>query len=196
MNNYPSSPYPEQSPLYSGSQQAPAGYPQNQPVLPYSQIGLPPSQSPSRRLQTNRPPTRSSKKHLALWIGLIILLSLLVGSGSYYYFQMRSTPQKTIQAYCDALKNNDAQALYNTLTPELQTQTSVSRLQQGLRLLNFLTDGFRSCTFNENSIRESDPTATASITLVPNQGPSTTPTIRLKEEDGQWRIQDNTSIPG
>lgn len=196
MNNYPSSQYPERGPLPVSAPQAESGYLQTRPASPYSPMGHPLSPPPPGLLQTNyRQPARK-KYHTILWIGLIVLLLLAAGLGSYYYFQIRSTPQKTLQAYCNALKSNDAQALYETLTPDLQTHTSVSRLQQGLRLLNFLTGGFQKCTLNENGIQESGSTATARITLVPNRGPSTTPVIRLKEENGQWKIQDNTSIPG
>lgn len=160
------------------------GYPLTQPAFPYPG-GFP-------RPDYSRKPR---KKRLALWIGLVTLLLLAVGSSSYYYFVSRSTPQKTLEAYCSALKNNDAQSLYATFSAEQQTQTSVSKLQEGLRLLAILTGGFKNCTADNASVQEKGSTAAANITLVTARGPTTHMTIQLINENGAWRVAKNTNLP-
>lgn len=187
MNDFPPSSYPEQNPPNPLSQ--PGGfapYPQpTQPAFPpppgYPQPGYP------------QPPARRGRR---LWVVLsAILLLLLLAGGAFTYLQVRSTPQKTLQVYCNALKANDAQALYDTLTASARAQTSVSQLQQGLRLVEFLVGGVKDCVVNADSIQENGSAATGTVTITTDRGRSTNVTIHLSEEQGQWKIENNARVP-
>jgi hypothetical protein len=165
---------------------APAGG-SGQPGLPtpgaFAQPGYAPAPAPGRR-------------RTGLWITLAVILLLLVaGGGTVVYLQVRPTPQKTLQAYCDALKANDAQALYNTLSNSAQAQTSVSQLRQGLNLIEFLVGGIKECVVNADSIQQNGSTATGTVTITTDRGRTSASTIHLIEENGQWKIQNNVRFP-
>lgn len=211
MNNFPPSPYPEQNPPYpqpggfAGNVQptqpafppmqpggfAQPGYPQpGYPQSGYPQSGYPPEQ-PGYPQQAPAP----GRRRTGLWIALaVILLILVAGGGTFAYLQARPTPQKTLQAYCDALKANDAQALYNTLSSSAQAQTNVSQLRQGLNLIEFLIGGIKECVVNGDSIQQTGSTATGTVTITTDRGRTSTATINLVEENGQWKIANNARI--
>lgn len=180
MSNVPPSPYPEQDPPY------PLLHP-TQPAFPPLQPGYVPPGYPQA-------PTRPGRR---LWIVLAAVLVLLLAGGAFFtYLQVRSTPQKTLQAYCDALKANDAEALYNTLSSSARAQTSVPQLRQGLRLVEFLVGGVKDCTVNADSIQQDGATATGTVTIVTSRGRSMIATIRLLEEHSQWSIDGKTTNAG
>src|SRR5437879_1937107 len=64
------------------------------------------------------------KSWKSLWVALtgLALLLLLTASIAYAYFQVHSTPEKTLQDYCSAVKKEDGQALYNTYSSSAQNQ--------------------------------------------------------------------------
>ncbi|HXR65545.1 MAG TPA: hypothetical protein VN729_06470 [Ktedonobacteraceae bacterium] len=132
-----------------------------------------------------------------LWIALtaLALLLLVAGGSIYYYLQIRSTPGKTLQAYCSAIKSNDGQALYNTYSSAAQAQTGSAHLQQGLRLIEFLSGGIEDCTVDNGSIHENDPQATASITFTLTSGRMSSARLHLIDENGQWKIENNAIVP-
>ena len=176
MNNYPRSPYSDQNPPDEVGETT-------QPAYPVEQPGYAEAPAPRRR-------------HTGLWATMIVILLLLIaGGGAYYYFQVRSTPQKTLQTYCDAVKNNDALALYNTYSSQARAQTNVQRLQQGLQLIDIATGGFKSCSVNNNSIQENGSVATGTITFISNRNQSFQDTVDLVQENGQWDVQHNAALP-
>jgi hypothetical protein len=132
-----------------------------------------------------------------LWIALtaLALLLLVAGGGIYYYFQVRSTPEKTLQAYCDAIKNDDGQALYNTYSNAAQSQTDAVHLQQGLRLIEFFSGGIEDCSVDSHSIRENDSRATADVTLTLSDGHISSVRLHLLDENGQWKVENNHILP-
>ncbi len=133
----------------------------------------------------------------SLWIVLttLALLLLMAVGGFYYYLQTRSTPEKTLQEYCSAVKSDDGQALYDTYSSSAQAQVDEPHLQQGLRLIDFLSGGIQDCTVDKSSIQESDPQATARITFVLYNGRISSPTLHLVNENGQWKVENNPLLP-
>ena len=139
-------------------------------------------------------PTRK-RSRTGLIIGLIVLLLLIVGGGiTAGYFILRSTPEKTLQAYCSALLHSDAQGVFNQLSAHAQSQTSVARISSGFQQVNDpRIGGFKTCTYS--NIRENGSTATATIkftvgnTLVP---PITTNDV-LVYENGAWKVDRGQS---
>ena len=185
----PSNPDPDQSsqPVY---QQAHSFYPPEQPgyvpappVYATEQPGYPLASAPQ-------------KNHIGLWAALAVLLILLgVGGGTIYYLQARSTPQKTLQAYCAAIVTDDAQTLYEMYSSEAQAHISVHGLQQILQIVTLLTGGVKACVVDTNSIQESDPTASGMVTFTANNDRSTRITLHLIDENGQWKIENAIDIP-
>jgi len=173
MNNYPPEQFPPTQPVYLSSQ---PGYPQ-----------------PGGMPQPDLPTPKTSRA--SRWIALVIVLLLIIaGSAAYYYFQVRSSPQKTLQAYCAAFESNDAQGLYNTLSTSSQAQTSVSKIQTTLRLFDLVTGGgIKTCTVD--STQETGSTATGTVTLVANTNHSGDTTLHLVDENGTWKIDDKSSLP-
>lgn len=176
MNNYPRSPYSDQnSPDQIGET--------TQPTYPVEQ-----------QRSSNQPASR--RRRSGFWAAiLIILLLLIAGGGAYYYFQVRSTPQKTLQTYCDAVKNNDALALYNTYSTQAREQTTVQRLQQGMQIVDLATGGMKDCSIDPNSIHENGSVATGTITFISNRNRSFQDTLDLVDENGQWKVEHNMDLP-
>lgn len=149
-------------------------------------------------VQSGYPVFQEPKKNRnALWIALtsLALLLLLSGGGAYYYLQVRSTPEKTLQTYCSAIKNEDGQALYDTYSSEAQSQTDGARLQQGLRLIEFLSGGIEDCSVDGNSVHEDGTLASGSVTFTLDNGRASSSIIHLVEENGQWRVENNALFP-
>ncbi len=139
-------------------------------------------------------PQPKKKSRVGLWIGLIILLLVLVGGGiGAYVYANRSTPEKTLQAYCTALQNNDAQGVYNTLSSESQARTDLNKISTGLQALKLLFGGFTNCTYS--NVQQNGSTATATVTLTPIRGKVFGSPVHLVYENGQWKMDTTTANP-
>jgi hypothetical protein len=195
----PSQPgYPLPPPDYQAQ-----SYPQQQPGY-----GTPPPAYPQQPQQWNAAPgqlggvpaapeTPRKKRRTGLIIGFVVLLLLIVGGavGGFLYVN-RSTPDKTLAAYCTALQNNDAQGFYNQLSARAQSQTTVAKISQGMQQLQKpLVGGIKSCTYS--NVQESGNTATAAVKLV--VGDTLVPPINSKanlvNENGTWKIDQDQVAP-
>jgi len=130
------------------------------------------------------------KSRAGLWIGLVVLLLILiVGGGAVFaYTQLRSTPQKTLAAYCDGWKTSNAQEIYNQLDAANQAKLSVSDIQRtldGLKQVGSVTD----CTVS--NVQQTGSTATGVVTLAVNSGRSASETDTLIQENGTWKIDSS-----
>ncbi len=199
---YPAYPQPQPSaysnynadaaPAYPGYPQAQPGYPPQQPPLAAApgQYGAPGYQAPAAQAP--------KKRRTGLVIGIVILLLLVVGGIGGYLYLNRSTPEKTLQAYCTALQNSDAQGVFNQLSAHAQTQTSVQRISQGFQILDApQIGGVKGCTFS--NVQQSGSTATATVVLTAGannaSNPPLTTTYKLVNENGTWKI-DQGQVPG
>ncbi len=198
----PSSQYPGQQPGYPGQQ---PGYPNQQPGYPGQQPGYPGQQSgyPNQQpggFQTSYEPPPSKKRGTGCRVAVVVvvLLLVLVAAGAvagFYYYKtnISSTPQKTLAAYCDGLKNNNAPELYNQLDASQQKKTTIADVQKGLVLLDTpLIGGIKECTVG--AVQENGSIATGVVTIVLGIGRSQTATTTLVLENGVWKI-DNSSTP-
>jgi hypothetical protein len=172
---YPTPSYPQQ----------PQGFPQQAPWAGApGQFGAPAAPAAAR----------PRKRRTGLLVGIIVLLLLVVGGGSLYFFVLRSTPEKTLQAYCTALQNSDAQGAFNQLSASAQSKTSVAQFNSGFQAIkNPLIGGIKSCTFN--NVQQNGSTATANVTLtVGNPAVPAKPTpVTLVDENGTWKLNSNSS---
>ncbi len=174
---YPTPSYPQQ----------PQGYPQQAPWAGApGQFGVPAAPAAAQ----------PKKRRTGLLVGIIVLLLLVVGGGSLYFFVLRSTPDKTLQAYCTALQNGDAQGAFNQLSASAQSKTSVATLNQGLQAIkNPAIGGIKSCTFN--NVQQNGSTATANVMLtLGNPAIPIKPTlVTLVDENGTWKLDTSRTTP-
>lgn len=158
----------------------PPTYQQQYPAAAYAQYAPPlaPAYAPV--------PVRK-KSHRGLWITLISIFVLLVVAcvavGAVVYAN-RSTPTRTLSAFCSALKANDYHTAYQQLSASAQSTKSESDFTTTFEKVG----GAKDCTFT--NVNENSSTATATVTLTLNL--ATIPPInydsRLVNENGTWKI--------
>jgi len=192
--NYPQAEQP-------GYAQQPQGYPQP-PAYPQPPQGYPQQQpwagapgqfaAPAAAAGAARP----KKRRTGLIIGIVVLLLLVIGGGLTYYFVLRSTPEKTLTAVCNALTNSDAQGFYNQLSLREQGQTSVAKISQEFQLLKTpLIGGIKSCTFNNVVQNGSNATAQVTVTLGDTLIRPTPTEYVLVNENGTWKLDSTLKTP-
>ena len=193
----PAAPYPPQSPDYQQAQPryntAPQNFPppqgdyQQQWGAAPGQLGVPPAPV--------APPRKRSRTGLI--IGLVVLLLLLVGGGigGYLYFT-RSTPEKTLQAYCTALQNSDAQGIFNLESSNLQQHTTVNEIRTGLAVIDSPLGGggVKNCAVGPVT-NNNGTTATGTVTITLGNGKSQTSSGVLVNQNGSWKLGNTQSAP-
>jgi FHA domain-containing protein len=187
-------------PDYMNYQQPAPGAPDFQQPAPPAYSGFQQSQPPQypqppQQPAPGAPVAQPRKRRGCLVIGLIVLLLLIVGGaiGGFLYVN-RSTPEKTLQAYCTALQNSDAQGAYNQLSASAQSKTSVAEFNKAFQSIkNPLIGGIKSCTFN--NVQQNGSNATADVTLtLGNTAIPTKPThVTLVDENNTWKLNSNSS---
>jgi flagellar basal body-associated protein FliL len=134
------------------------------------------------------PPSRRSRRRW-LWIALAVLIVLvLAGGGTAVYFFTRATPEKAIDAYCNALRGQDYNSAYGMLSTTLHrssTETEFAAKQQAIGRTTICTHDSANVTGN---------IATANLTLVAG-GQSFAGVISLVSENGTWKISVPISSP-
>ncbi len=134
------------------------------------------------------PPAPVHKKsRRGLWITLISIFVLLVVACvavGAVVFANRSTPTKTLTAFCSALKANDYHTAYQQLSVSAQGTKSESEFTTTFEKVG----GVKDCTFN--NVNENSSTATAGVTLTLNLAaiPPINYDSRLVNENGTWKI--------
>ncbi|MGH2498139.1 MAG: FHA domain-containing protein [Ktedonobacteraceae bacterium] len=211
----PSAPgFQQQPPAYSGFQQQPPsapnypqanlpGYPPQQqpyptPSYPQQQQGYP-QQAPWAGApgQFGAPPAAPAappkKRRTGLIIGIIVLLLIVVGGGiGGYLYVNRSTPEKTLTAYCTALQNSDAQGAFNQLSARSQSKTSVADFNKAFQVIKTPAfGGIKSCTFT--NVQQNGNNATADVSVVAGNPalPSKPGKAFLVDENGTWKVDES-----
>lgn len=182
--SYPQQGYPAPAPNYPNY--GPPQQPYVPPVQP-GQYNQPDITAPGQPVKLAR------KSRLGLWIALIIIaLVIIIAAGGAYYFANRSTPTKTLQAYCDAIKTNNAQEAYNQLSSRVQNQTTLQRFTTNFntaeRLLNSpLVGGISDCTVS--NVQENGSSATGTIVItIKNGNKPVSSNEGLINDNGTWKI--------
>lgn len=160
--------------------------PQTSP--PYIEESYGPSQGgyasyPQAVLPTKKP------RRLGLWIALGVLVGVLLISaiafGALGYVN-RSTPTKTLNAFCNALKIGDYPTAYNQLSSGLQAKfTSEAAFKAG-----FSNNGglgkITNCTIS--NVDDGVGTGTISYVLTGGSASKLVVGYTLIEENGSWKI--------
>src|SRR5439155_13023479 len=136
------------------------------------------------------PLQQQAKSRRTLWLilgivaGVLVLLCSCVGILGY---ANRSTPEKTLTAYCDDLKSGDYHDAYQQFSSSFQAQETEAKFTAGLSQSLASAGGLRDCTFG--NVTTSGSTSQALVTWTVNSAPTTPINFddtRLINEDGTW----------
>ncbi len=207
-------PYPEAVPTtpYYGAPAQHAYEPQ--PGHP-SQPGYPPYTSAPSQPGGQTP----ARKRRGALVGMIIvaIVAFLLGGGSvlaYTSIQANAQAQALVQAqalshtqiqdvlqkYCDGVKTANAQEIYDTLSSDAKTHSSLNDIQRifdGLNSLNALDPNssikLSDCTSSNIKLSDKLATATVAVTISSTFNGQTTSTatpslVSLVPEQNQWKI--------
>jgi limonene-1,2-epoxide hydrolase len=115
-------------------------------------------------------------------IGLGILVAIALAVGGYFYFT-RSTPEKTLDAFCNAMQVQDYQTAYNQLSNSLQNR------ETELEFANTSRVGGKVSTCTHNPANTTNNKATANMTLVSVSGQTSKSIVTLTtDSSNSWKI--------
>ena len=126
-----------------------------------------------------------SRRRYIIALALVVLV-ILAAVGTYVYVN-RSTPNKTLTTYCNALKAGDYQTAYNQLSSAAMNSITEANFAQEWQQS---AGAIRSWTVN--SLQEQGSTATAQLTFTLTNGQTVPATIILINENGQWKVNSET----
>jgi len=128
---------------------------------------------------------KPKKSRRGLWVALILIVVVLLLAGAYVN---RSTPQKTLSAFCTDLKNNDYHAAYSQMSTNFQSTTSEDAFTRLFKSTFARGGGLKDCQFGNETDNGSTGSAvltfTVNFTLVPPQPRNST----LVTDSGVWKI--------
>ena len=123
---------------------------------------------------------RRDRRFILIGLGLLVVIALAVGA--YFYFN-RSTPEKTLDAFCNAMQGQDYQTAYNQLSNSLQSS------ETELEFANTLRENGKVNTCRYSSANTTNNKATANVTIVTNSGQASRSSIILTADRGNnWRL--------
>ena len=123
---------------------------------------------------------RRDRRFILIGLGLLVAMALAVGG--YFYFT-RSTPEKTLDAFCNAMQGQDYQTAYNQLSNSLQNR------ETELEFANTSRVGGKVNTCTHNSANTTNNRATANMTLVTGSGQTSNSIVTLTaDSSNSWKI--------
>ena len=123
---------------------------------------------------------RRDRRFILIGVGLLVVIALAIGG--YFYFN-RSTPEKTLDAFCTAMQGQDYQAAYNQLSNSLQSN------ETELEFANTLRANGNVYTCTHSSANTTNNKTSANVTIVTKSGHSSSSNITLTTENGNnWKL--------
>jgi len=123
---------------------------------------------------------RRDRRFILIGLGLLVVIALAVVG--YFYFN-RSTPEKTLDAFCNAMQGQDYQTAYNQLSNSLQSS------ETELEFANTLRANGKVNTCTHSSANTTNNKATANVTIVTNSGQASISSIILTTDSGNmWKL--------
>jgi FHA domain len=121
-----------------------------------------------------------------LYIALSVMLAVVIIISLISLIASRSTPDRTLDTFCDALLAGNGQLAANQLSTKLQNQ------QGSFLIASVIANKITTCAHTPAIITGSSATATLSITIPSNSGnansPSKTLVTLIQEPNGVWKI--------
>lgn len=181
----------------------PAGYPA---TVAYGQPGYPQDmyQQPSMPLQPGQTAfaPAQKKRRTGLWVALIIVIVLLLGSGTAFAFvasqQPTNTPTLALQQFCNGYKALDAQKVYDTLSSTSKSHTTLAQLQQSFNAVKGLSFvKFSACTVSNVQQKDTTASGTITITITVSLGSISSSSavpipMQLVLENHTWKVDSTT----
>src|SRR5947207_11907727 len=124
--------------------------PDSTPFIPADFHGSIPGYVPIEQVR------RRDRQFILLGVGLLVVIALALGG--YFYFT-RSTPEKTLDAFCNAMQVQDYQTAYNQLSNSLQSS------ETELEFANTLRANGKINTCTHSSANAANKRATANVKL-------------------------------
>jgi len=151
----------------------------------WSPAGAPPEDGRAiNQTPTEMTPARGSRRRL--WIPLGIVGIVLLAGVLVFFFVIRSTPDKTLDAFCNSMQKGDYKGAYGQFTPTLQKLQSEPQFESENKVT--------SCT--HDSATQSGGTATAHLTTVSTSGAKSSGQITLvQDSNNNWKINALPSTP-
>jgi limonene-1,2-epoxide hydrolase len=122
------------------------------------------------------------RNRLFIGIGLGLLVVIASAFAGYVFFT-RSTPEKTLDTFCNAMQGQDYQIAYNQLASSLQsneTENVFAHTSQAVGKVNVCTHSSATVTGN---------LATANVTFVSSSGQTSNNTVTLTQDSSNtWKI--------
>jgi len=144
------------------------------PVIPADFDGLIPGYMSIEQVR------RRDRRFILIGLGLLVLIALAVGG--YFYFN-RSTPEKTLDAFCIAMQGQDYQTAYNQLSNSLQSNETELEFANTLRANGKVNTCMHSIANTTNN------KATANVTIVTGSGQASSSHIILTADSGNnWKL--------
>lgn len=123
-----------------------------------------------------------------MWVALIVLVILGAAGGAAAVYLTRATPEKTIDAYCNALRGQDYSSAYSLLSTTLQKSSTVREFTSKQLAVGHMTN----CTHGSANVTGNIATDNVSIAA---GGQSFAGIISLISENGNWKISVPLSSP-
>ncbi len=128
---------------------------------------------------------RHPRRRLALVVLAVgLLLAVAAAASLCYLYVLRSTPEKSLAAFCAALSQGDPRSAYQYLDPALQRQTPFV-------VFAGLLGGTERCSYSVTHLQ--GPKATALLQLS-SSGRQQTQQLNLSEENGTWLIAEDEAL--
>jgi hypothetical protein len=170
----------------------PDPYGQSYPQPPFAQPAYPgsmPSYPDSTPTDAESAPSQAARRGRSwIWITLGVVVLLILGGAAYVFFT-RPTPEKTLDAYCQALQTQNYVAAYNQLASSLQNMETEPRYAAISQDLGKTT----ACTHSSANIITN--TATANLTLVSSGQTYKGIVTLLQDSSNNWKISILLSSP-
>jgi hypothetical protein len=132
------------------------------------------------------PRAQRPKRGRSYLFALILLALIVIAAGGTYVYLNRSTPDKTLTTYYVALIHGDYQTAYDqfsTTAKSTITEPEFVRVWQNL-------GGVKAWSLT--TLQEQGSTATSTVTLTLGNGQTRPATILLIDENGVWKIRQET----
>lgn len=177
-------PYEASSPQTSGSGAAGVAGEQDTFVSPAGQEG---AAMPAPDIFAPGPVPKKSHRRRWIVVGIVALLVVVLGSvGSFFLVNYinRPTPNKTLDAFCNALQHEDYRTAYSEFSPGMQSTIPEADFAALLS-----QDKVTTCTHGNTD--DSKNSVTTNLKLVhASKGINADVVTLTKDKDNNWKISD------
>jgi pSer/pThr/pTyr-binding forkhead associated (FHA) protein len=124
---------------------------------------------------------RRRNRRLLLWGGLGLVVVIALAVAGYFYFT-RSTPEKTLDTYCNALMGQDYLTAYNQLASSLQNAEPENQFANILDAQGH----FSTCKHGSTSVNGS--VVSVNLTTVSGANQTSSVVTLVQDKDSTWKI--------